>query len=175
MLQIEGLVDQDAWLFGCRVPLRKPKQVGEPRKASLANTRCCRRHDRSAGLTNLKLVPVGAAEFERLRLRDGDLLFVRTNGNPDPVGRFAVYESVEVAASVFSGNKIIFASYLIRARLAEANIAPVFLREYHLGDQGRRQLRSRSKTSAGRFDIDTDSLGAIPVPPSRYSANSPGE
>ena len=44
------------------------------------------------------------------------------------------------------------------------NIAPVFLREYLLGEDGRRQLRSRSKTSAGQFNINTESLAAIPVP-----------
>jgi type I restriction enzyme S subunit len=115
-------------------------------------------------LTNLKLVPVDAAEFERLRLRDGDLLFVRTNGNPDFVGRCAVFDSKAAGTSGFAGNEFIFASYLIRARLAAANIAPVFLREYLLGDEGRRQLRSRSKTSAGQFNINTESLGAIPVP-----------
>ena len=115
-------------------------------------------------LTNLKLVPVDAAEFERLRLRDGDLLFVRTNGNPDFVGRCAVFDSKAAATSGFAGNEFIFASYLIRARLAATSIAPVFLREYLLGDEGRRQLRSRSKTSAGQFNINTESLGAIPVP-----------
>jgi type I restriction enzyme S subunit len=115
-------------------------------------------------LTNLKLVPVDAAEFERLRLCDGDLLFVRTNGNPDFVGRCAVFDSKAAATSGFAGNEFIFASYLIRARLAATNIASVFLREYLLGDEGRRQLRSRSKTSAGQFNINTESLGAIPVP-----------
>ena len=115
-------------------------------------------------LTNLKLVPVEAAEFERLRLRDGDLLFVRTNGNPDFVGRCAVFDSKAAETSGFAGDEFIFASYLIRARLAATNIASLFLREYLLGDEGRRQLRSHSKTSAGQFNINTESLGAIPVP-----------
>jgi type I restriction enzyme S subunit len=115
-------------------------------------------------LNNLKLVPVDAAEFERLRLRDGDLLFVRTNGNPDFVGRCAVFDTKTATPSGFAGNEFIFASYLIRARLSATNIAPVFLREYLLGEDGRRQLRSRSKTSAGQFNINTESLGAIPVP-----------
>ena len=115
-------------------------------------------------LTNLKLVPVESAEFERLRLRDGDLLFVRTNGNPDFVGRCAVFDSKAAETSGFEGDEFIYASYLIRARFAATDIAPIFLREYLLGDEGRRQLRSRSKTSAGQFNINTESLGAIPVP-----------
>jgi type I restriction enzyme S subunit len=114
-------------------------------------------------LRDLKLVPVDVAEFERLRLRDGDLLFVRTNGNPDFVGRCAVFDSNAAATSGFERNEFIFASYLIRARLAATNITPLFLREYLLGAEGRRQLRSRSKTSAGQFNINTESLGTIPV------------
>jgi type I restriction enzyme S subunit len=115
-------------------------------------------------LTELKRVPVRAAEFERLRLQDGDLLFVRTNGNPEFVGRCAVFDVNVAATSGFDGDEFIFASYLIRARLAAEIITPVFLREYLLGAEGRRQLRSRSKTSAGQFNINTESLGAIPVP-----------
>lgn len=115
-------------------------------------------------LIELKLVPVDTAEFERLRLRDGDLLFVRTNGNPDFVGRCAVFDGNAAATSGFSGNDFIFASYLIRARLAGDIINPVFLREYLLGAEGRRQLRSRSKTSAGQYNINTEGLGAISVP-----------
>lgn len=34
-------------------------------------------------LSELKTVPVEAAEFRRLQLKSGDLLFVRTNGNPE--------------------------------------------------------------------------------------------
>ena len=115
-------------------------------------------------LTELKLVPVEDAEFESLRLRDGDVLFVRTNGNPDYVGRCAVFDSKTAATSGFDGQGFIFASYLIRARLAVTEVTPIFLREYLLGAEGRRQLRSRSKTSAGQFNINTQGLGAIPVP-----------
>lgn len=41
----------------------------------------------AVNLDGLKFVPVSDSEFERLRLKDGDLLFVRTNGNADNVGR----------------------------------------------------------------------------------------
>jgi len=36
-------------------------------------------------LTDLKTVEASENEFEKLRLQDGDVLFVRTNGNPDYV------------------------------------------------------------------------------------------
>jgi type I restriction enzyme S subunit len=50
-------------------------------------------------LSDLKLVPVNPSEFKRLQLVDGDILFVRTNGNPDFVGRCAVFDSSVVATS----------------------------------------------------------------------------
>lgn len=117
-------------------------------------------------ISDLKLVPVDAEEFNRLRLIEGDLLFVRTNGNPESVGRCAVFERRAVEASGLP-DEFIFASYLIRARLDETQVAPVFLREFMLGAHGRRELRSRSKTSAGQFNINTENLGtvAVPLPP----------
>ena len=115
-------------------------------------------------LADLKVVPVGREEFERLRLAEGDILFVRTNGNPDFVGRCAVYDRFVAEELGDLGGECIFASYLIRARLDTDRIMPVFLREFMLGPHGRRHLRSRSKTSAGQFNINTESLGAIPIP-----------
>lgn len=115
-------------------------------------------------LSDLKTVPVDAAEFERLRLINGDVLFVRTNGNPDFVGRCAVFDGTVAGSSGFARDDFVFASYLIRARLAADAITPIFLREFMLGRHGRRELRSRSKTSAGQFNINTENLGAIAVP-----------
>jgi type I restriction enzyme S subunit len=118
-------------------------------------------------LTEIKMVPVEAAEFARLRLVDGDMLFVRTNGNPDFVGRCAVFESSFAAESGFPGDQFVYASYLIRARLLLGKISPIYLREFMLGPEGRRALRSRSKTSAGQYNLNAEGLGAIavPVPP----------
>ncbi len=115
-------------------------------------------------LSEIKTVPVDAAEFGRLRLFDGDLLFVRTNGNPDFVGRCAVFESSAVRGAGFDGDQFIFASYLIRARLKPGIVTPIFLREFLLGQQGRQLLRAGSKTSAGQFNINTETLGGLPIP-----------
>lgn len=123
--------------------------------------------DGTVNFSDLKPVPVGEAEFDRLRLVDGDLLFVRTNGNPEFVGRCAAFESSAAATSEFRGDEFIFASYLIRARLDMTAIVPAFVREFMLSGEGRRQLLSRSKTSAGQFNINTEGLRtiAVPVPP----------
>jgi type I restriction enzyme S subunit len=115
-------------------------------------------------VSDLKLVPVDTPELERLRLIEGDVLFVRTNGNPDFVGRCAVFDLSVAARSGFPSDEFIFASYLIRARLEVDQTTPIFLREFMLGTEGRRELRSRSKTSAGQFNINTENLGSIAVP-----------
>lgn len=118
----------------------------------------------SLDLTELKTVEVDAAEFQRLRLRDGDVLFVRTNGNPDFVGRCAVFNPIKVMYTDFDSSEFIYASYLIRARLKKGTLLPVVLQEYLSTMEGRRALRARCKTSAGQFNINTEGLGALPIP-----------
>jgi type I restriction enzyme, S subunit len=115
-------------------------------------------------LSDLKLVPVEEAEFKRLRLQSGDILFVRTNGNPDFVGRCAIFDDELVTDTGLPCNEFIYASYLIRARLHPETIIPIFLREFLLGKCGRKELRARCKTSAGQFNINIPSLSSIPVP-----------
>ena len=115
-------------------------------------------------LSELKTVPVEAAEFRRLQLKSGDLLFVRTNGNPENVGRCAVFEPSLVEESGFNPAEFIYASYLIRARLKARTVSPVVLQQYlHVGE-GRHALRAVCKTSAGQYNINTEGLGAIPIP-----------
>lgn len=120
--------------------------------------------DGSMNLQEVKLVALSAAEHERLRLLDGDLLFVRTNGNPDFVGRCAVYESEVPSVAGFDGSNCVYASYLIRARLSDSRIAPTYLQAYLSGNRGRQLLRERAKTSAGQFNLNIDGLGSLPVP-----------
>jgi type I restriction enzyme S subunit len=121
-------------------------------------------------LDDLKLVPVSHADYQRLRLLEGDLLFVRTNGNPDFVGRSAVFDPALVADTGFRSTDFVFASYLIRARLNPRGVAPVFVREFMLSQIGRRQLRAASKTTAGQFNLNTQGLRGvkIPVPPEAH-------
>jgi type I restriction enzyme S subunit len=116
----------------------------------------------SIELTDLKLVQVDDAEFSRLRLLHGDLLFVRTNGNPDNVGRCAVFEENLIADSGCDPKEFIYASYLIRARL-KSSVMPVFIRELMLTFEGRKNLRAAAKTSAGQYNINTQGLGSLPI------------
>ncbi|MFV2022241.1 restriction endonuclease subunit S, partial [Micromonospora sp. LOL_023] len=118
----------------------------------------------SVDVDDLKLVDVSLAELGRLRLVDGDLLFVRTNGNPDYVGRCAVFDSADMSRQGVFGADVIYASYLIRARVNSDLVHPVYVREYLNGPIGRSSMRERSKTSAGQYNVNTAGLGSIPIP-----------
>jgi type I restriction enzyme, S subunit len=115
-------------------------------------------------LSDLKTVPVEREELQRLRLQPGDVLFVRTNGNPNYVGRCAVFDPKQLSGTGYADSDWIYASYLIRARPRPEVLHAVYLREYLLSAFGRKQLRDRCKTSAGQFNINTEGLGSIMIP-----------
>ncbi len=105
-------------------------------------------------ITNLKTVQLSKDEEESLVLNKGDILFVRTNGNPNFVGRCALFDLEE---------KYVFASYLIRAVVKQYIINPMFL-VYHLGNaRYRNVVRSKCSTTAGQFNINTKGLGWLPI------------
>ncbi|NCC50144.1 MAG: restriction endonuclease subunit S, partial [Spartobacteria bacterium] len=105
----------------------------------------------------LKFANILTSECERLKLVAGDLLFVRTNGQKQNVGRTAVYRSTPCSA--------LFASYLIRARLKQDIMLPDFLQIYTEADQGRSQLSGRATpASDGKFNINTKTINSVLVP-----------
>lgn len=110
----------------------------------------------------IKLVHLSQAELRRLTLADGDLLFVRTNGNPDYIGRSAVYDDQRMIDAGYAPNASVYASYLIRARL-NRSVCPAFIQAQLSSPEGRRHFRERSRTSAGQYNINTESLGTIPL------------
>lgn len=117
----------------------------------------------AVNVSETKLVQVSDPELKRLSLREGDLLFVRTNGNPDNVGRSAVFSRPQGASADYGDRPWIYASYLIRARLT-GRVLPAFVATYLATEAGRRQLRERSRTSAGQYNINAESLASIQVP-----------
>ena len=107
----------------------------------------------------MKFAALDDREASAIRLEDGDILLVRTNGNPEYIGRCAVFRDNRPAA---------YASYLIRARPRSGG--PV-ASEYIAGALGnvmmRRVILSLARTTAGNYNINIASLGslAIPIPP----------
>ena len=110
-------------------------------------------------LDDLAFVELSDPDVERLRLADGDLLLVRTNGNPNYVGRSVVFRRPD-------NRTWVYASYLVRIRLKD-ELLPDFVNTYLGLERGRRQLLKRVTTSAGNNNINANSIRLIrlPVPP----------
>lgn len=107
-------------------------------------------------LGDLAFVELPPLDVERLRLVDGDLLLVRTNGNPNYVGRSVVFRSPDERTWVY-------ASYLIRVRLRRG-LLPDFVNVYLGLERGRRELLRRVTTSAGNHNINANSIRLLRLP-----------
>jgi type I restriction enzyme S subunit len=107
-------------------------------------------------LLDLAFVELAAGDVERLRLQDGDLLLVRTNGNPNYVGRSVVFTHPDSRLWVY-------ASYLIRVRLKES-LLPQYVNVFLGLERGRRELLRRVTTSAGNHNINSNSIRLIQLP-----------
>lgn len=108
--------------------------------------------------SNLKYGTFSQSETEKLTLQHGDLLFVRTNGNPDYVGRCAVFDLKD---------NYLYASYLIRARFDADKADPWYIAACLRTPQGRNIMAPYIRTTAGQSNISAEGLRqlAIPLPP----------
>jgi type I restriction enzyme S subunit len=109
---------------------------------------------------DLKYLAASPTEVKRHLLQRGDLLFVRTNGVRENVGRCAVY--------LGSPARSLFASYLIRARLAPDRALPQFVQLFTETNTGRASFTGRASGAAdGKFNINTQTIRStiLPLPP----------
>lgn len=109
-------------------------------------------------LTDMQWVELTAGERGRFSVQIGDVLLVRTNGNPNYVGR-----SVAVEGEV---GEMAYASYLLRLRVNPARIRPSFLSAIVNAPTTRRGLRGSVKSSAGNFNINTGGVNSQRIPAS---------
>ena len=111
----------------------------------------------SIELGDLKYGQPKRPELESLLLRDGDLLFVRTNGVLENAGRCALYRG-----ELDNGY---FASYLIRVRVDGSKVLPAFVNEYASTERGRSFLSGRAiRTADGKFNINSGTLKRVLLP-----------
>ena len=113
----------------------------------------------SISTDNLKYANLSRAEVERYSVREGDLLVIRTNGNPNYVGRTAVVPVLDRA--------FLYASYLIRLRLKLGRMSPSFLHEAMRSERCRTTMNGSIRTSAGNYNLNTQGIAnsMVPVPP----------
>ena len=105
---------------------------------------------------DLKYCELDDKELKRLRIRNGDILVVRTNGSPHIVGRCSVY--------VEGDRPFAFASYLIRLRIDRDKADPNFLAFFLTSTMGRDAIAGIRRTSAGQYNVNSENLRGIMVP-----------
>jgi len=101
----------------------------------------------------LKTLPRGK-EIEALLLRDGDILFNRTN-SPELVGKTAVFRGDTPAS---------FASYLIRVRLDPDVAEPDFVSYWLNSAWGRLWARHAKTDGVSQSNINGSKLSLMPLP-----------
>jgi restriction endonuclease S subunit len=113
--------------------------------------------DGELDLTSLKHLRMPRAETEKLMLREGDVLFNRTNSK-ELVGKCAVFHDT---------GEFIFASYLIRVRANTAKADPEFLAYVINSPIGRQQINALSRQIIGQANVNSEELRTlkIPLPP----------
>jgi type I restriction enzyme S subunit len=92
---------------------------------------------------------------QKCLLVDGDLLFVRVNGNPDYVARSAVFSDI--------GEPVYHNDHIIRMHVDETKAHVRFIREFTTTVYAKKQLKDHIKTSAGQYSISQDGIGSIQI------------
>ena len=93
------------------------------------------------------------SEKRKYRLYDKDFLFARVNGNPENVGRCAVFQEI--------GEPVYHNDHIIRVHFNDELINGTFASALLNSTYGKRQMRGQIKTSAGQYTISQDGIGAI--------------
>ncbi|MGX5805558.1 restriction endonuclease subunit S [Bradyrhizobium sp. Arg314] len=107
-------------------------------------------------LDDLKYASVSDADLRRFGLGAGDIVVVRTNGNPAHIGRSALITDV--------ADTWLFASYLIRMRFDARRAWPPYVYATLNSQPVREKLFKAATTSAGNYNINTASLKGIAIP-----------
>lgn len=93
------------------------------------------------------------AEKKRYRLLDKDFLFARVNGNPDNVGRCAVFNDIK--------DPVYHNDHIIRVHFNDELVNGTFLSVLLNSEYGKSEMRNKIKTSAGQYTISQDGIGAV--------------
>ena len=92
-------------------------------------------------------------EKDRYLLKDKDFLFARVNGNPDNVGRCALFHEID--------EEVYHNDHIIRVHFKEEILDGTFASIIINSPYGKRQLKTQIKTSAGQYTISQEGIGSI--------------
>ena len=107
-------------------------------------------------LHDLKYTNFDSGELTKLRLQEGDVLVVRSNGSADLVGRPAQVTGAAVGMA--------YAGYLIRLRPNKSVIDPRFLVAMLQSPEIRRVIETGARSTSGVHNINSHELASLEIP-----------
>ena len=107
-------------------------------------------------LDEIKHIDVVQTDFDRLCLKDRDLLFVEGNGSRENLGRVAIWRS-EIPNCVHQ-------NHLIRARVNQSHVSPEFAAYWFNSASGRAHFFEEGKTTSGLGTINSSVVKSAPIP-----------
>lgn len=108
-------------------------------------------------LKDIKFTELPKEKFEKLQVKPDDMLIVRSNGNPNLVGKCAVWEKLETDH--------VYASYLVRFRFDKKRILPKYVMFYLMSPEGRSLVQPIHGGGTYNFSASKMKKISIPVPP----------
>lgn len=106
-------------------------------------------------LSEVKTLRATDSEIARTALLKGDLLVVEGHGNPDEIGRVALWDGSVVGC--------VHQNHIIRVRVDGQKLVPIYACEYLNSPGGRRHLLRAGKTTSGLNTISVSEVRAAPI------------
>lgn len=111
---------------------------------------------------DLKFTELSEEDFYKYQIKEDDLLIVRSNGNPEFVGKCAVSEM---------DTNLVYASYLIRFRFDELKVKSKYIMYYLHSSTGRQQITPTAGGGTYNFNSTDFQTIKIPLPPLAIQQN----
>lgn len=97
------------------------------------------------------------SEMDGIRLKQGDILIIRSNGSVSLVGRAAMVYDTDTSCT--------FAGYLMRLRIKEEKaLLPKFLLLYLQSHQARIYIENKAKSTSGVHNINSTEISDLQLP-----------
>ncbi len=106
-------------------------------------------------LSEIKTIRATPAEIQRTTLVKNDLLVVEGHGNPNEIGRAALWNG--------DIEQCVHQNHLIRARFDFKKVEPVFASEYVNSPGGRQHLLRAGKSTSGLNTISVSNVRETPI------------
>ena len=106
---------------------------------------------------DIKYAQFTESELDGIRLRQGDILIIRSNGSVSLVGRAAMVCDTDTMGT--------FAGYLMRLRIIESEkMLPKFLLLYLQSHQARIYIENKAKSTSGVHNINSTEISDLHLP-----------